>query len=951
MTSLMEQEAPAGMPRGSDRDEDKSSRLSRWRASWRVALRMAKRDAWRYKGRSILVLVMVAMPVGVLVATMVFATSSSVSSVERIPTALGRTQALIQGPNELVVWQTADPNQGWASDSNTQPGKATPVPGFNLGESLGSAANVAAIQRITGGKVVPVGDTNMRRVIDDKRSRGIQVSTVDAGSVDLGTKAELVAGRWPIAVGEVVATPYGISRGMPSSGSVDLRSAGKPIRATIVGVANYFNSWGGQPDAVAARPLDQDAVLDWHYLLLRDTGVPYSEVKALNAYGLQVTSADALRHPPSASELPPTMQRMDDYAARDLQTMVAVGGVMLLVITTLLVAPAFAVSASRQRRTLALAASNGAETRQLRRKVLAQALLLGAVSSVAAAGLAVLALRVAMWVVVAQRPWTTFRFFDVPVWAVSAVIVMAVISALVAALIPALRLRRLDIVGVMKGQNVSPRLNRVVPILGALLAGGGGVGLVAGVASRQSDYAIAGVAILLTVGALMLVPLVLVMAGRLAARLPVAARMATRDAARHRARSVPTVAAIMAGAIALTAFSIGFASDTEQQRREYVPQQLAGEGSIYVSGGEIDPTTGLAQDSALQAAEDLVRTLTPDVVATRFGQVTTPFDPKHPNAPTPFVVAVRAGCTVERAIFDTEPSKDGGPPACQSVSTQSGTGLGVLAATDIARLAGLSQADATVVAGGGLVVTDPTVVEDGKVTMVSGSVTTDPNTGNIVSLGQTRTERMPAVVGKLPINQGQYGGAVTPETAQRHGWLVGGYSLLLRNPDGPISKADEQALSEQLSGDGGVYVERGFQRDDALIMAILFGAFGLLLLIVTLISTALALAEQQSDMGTLAAVGATKGTRRRLAAAQAATVAFTGALVGIAVGLAPGIAVTYPLTGFSYDPATGRELTPDPITIIPWLPLGLLLLGVPLIAALLSAAAIRRAPALTRRAD
>ena len=162
---------------------------------------------------------------------------------------------------------------------------------------------------------------------------------------------------------------------------------------------------------------------------------------------------------------------MHDYAARDVQTMVAIGGVMLLLVTTLLVAPAFAVSASRQRRTLALAASNGAETRQLRRKVLAQALLLGALSAVVAAGLAVLAVRVVMWVLVARRPWTTFRFFEVPLWAVAAVIVMAVVSALVAALIPALRLRRLDIIGVMKGQNVSPRLNRVVPVLGVLLAG------------------------------------------------------------------------------------------------------------------------------------------------------------------------------------------------------------------------------------------------------------------------------------------------------------------------------------------------------------------------------------------------------------------------------------------------------------------------------------------------
>jgi putative ABC transport system permease protein len=189
------------------------------------------------------------------------------------------------------------------------------------------------------------------------------------------------------------------------------------------------------------------------------------------------------------------------------------------------------------------------------------------------------------------------------------------------------------------------------------------------------------------------------------------------------------------------------------------------------------------------------------------------------------------------------------------------------------------------------------------------------------------------------------------ETADRLGWKVGNYSLLLRNPDGAISKADEKALSEQLDEEGGLYVERGFQREDKLVMQVMFAAFGLLLLIVTLISTSLALAEQQGDMGTLAAVGATKGTRRRMAAAQAATVAFIGVLVGLAVGLAPGIAVTYPLTGFSYDQETGHELTPDPITIIPWLPLGLLLVGVPVIAALLSAAAIRRAPALTRRAE
>jgi putative ABC transport system permease protein len=803
------------------------------------------------------------------------------------------------------------------------------------------------VQRLTGGTVVPVGDLYMRRVLDEKRSRGLLVTTVDAGAVDLGTKAELVSGRWASSDREIVATPYGISRGLADHGPVTLRYQGRSVEVTVVGVANYFSSWGGQPDAVASRPLDQQATLDWRYLLLRDTGVPYSEVTQWNAFGLRVTSAEALRHPPAASELPQTMQQMQSYQSRDVQTALAVGGVMLLLVTTLLVAPAFAVSASRQRRTLALAASNGAETRQLRRKVLAQALVLGALAAVVSAGLAVLAVRVAVWVLVAKHPWTTFRFLDIPWWAVAAVIVMAVVSALVAALIPALRLRRLDIIGVMKGQSVSPRVNRVLPVLGAVLAVGGGVGLVASVATHQREIAVAGCAIALTVGALMLVPIVLVLAGMLASRLPVAARMATRDAARHRSRSVPTVAAIMAGTIALTIFSIGLVSDSEQQRREYRPQLLSGEGAaypVYEGNGSDDPGP-----SAVEPTEELVHSLTPGIVTSRLASVSVKY-PDSPSDPLPFVTAVRPGCTVEQAINDTRFAENG-QPVCTIVGTNGQTSIAVLSSADITRLAGLSTADAAVVSGGGIMVRDPALVVGGKVTMSSGSAVMKQTDGTVQSVTDRRSDALPAVVGKLPLGPGQYGAAVTPETAQRLGWTVGNYSLLLRDPDGAISKADETALSDQLSEEGGLYIERGFQRDDIVVMRILFAAFGLLLLIVTLISTALALAEQQSDMGTLAAVGATKGTRRRLAAAQAATVAFIGVLVGIAVGLAPGIAVTYPLTGFSYDPETGRETTPDPITIVPWLPLSLLLVGVPLIAAVLSALAIRRAPAMTRRAD
>src|ERR671920_672785 len=104
-----------------------------------------------------------------------------------------------------------------------------------------------------------------------------------------------------------------------------------------------------------------------------------------------VYSRAVLEDPPPDSALPAELRPQDDFT-QDTGRMVAViGGVMLFTLPPLLVGPAFAVGAPRQRRTLALAATNGAETRQLRRTVLAQALVLGATGAVVVAGLTVLA--------------------------------------------------------------------------------------------------------------------------------------------------------------------------------------------------------------------------------------------------------------------------------------------------------------------------------------------------------------------------------------------------------------------------------------------------------------------------------------------------------------------------------------------------------------------------------
>ena len=58
--------SPSRPPSGGETPH--GSRLARWASSWRVSLRMARRDVRRYRGRSILVLVMVTLPIALIVA-------------------------------------------------------------------------------------------------------------------------------------------------------------------------------------------------------------------------------------------------------------------------------------------------------------------------------------------------------------------------------------------------------------------------------------------------------------------------------------------------------------------------------------------------------------------------------------------------------------------------------------------------------------------------------------------------------------------------------------------------------------------------------------------------------------------------------------------------------------------------------------------------------------------
>ncbi|MGL5818845.1 MAG: FtsX-like permease family protein [Phycicoccus sp.] len=915
---------------------------------------MARRDVRRHRGRSALVVVMVGVPTLLLSMLVTIATTSQVEGTELIAPTMGSGQALIEGPQPTPVLQLPDgayytPSTSGSNDPESAP-TSLPVPGVRA--DADAFANADAVARLVGASVSPVVPYTARTSVGDRRVT-LQAEALD-GSVGLGERLRLESGRWPQGTREALVTATAIAKGVPSSGTIEISVDGKPLTVDIVGVADTAARWSevGLVTAVPPTPSSPGAGGAW--IVRGDDPITWAETRELNRYGLTVTSAAVLRDPPASSELPSDIVGAAESAEAETRLLVGLGSVMLLVSCTLLVGPAFAVSAARQRRTLALAASNGASTAAMRRTVLSQAVILGGVSAVVGSALGVTsAVGVARWTA-RDGGIGLGGPLDIRPALLAAVAGCALLSTVVAALLPARRLGRLDIVGVMRGQSVSPRPSRLLFVLGAALSAVGGVLVLLASGAAPStvedgyaspsvlglgpDYVVTIGAVALIVGALFLVPLTLAGVGRLGGRMPTSLRMAARDLARHRARSAPSVAAVLAAVAGLTFGLTGLASDTEQNRRAYVPDTLIGEGRAFGVDGQLDP--------------DAVRDALPGSVVepvTQFGDSSG-----TPSTRSLFVNVVPPGC--EPA--DTLSMPAATPNRCAvkgTNSTGSSVGVLVLPAAELARRLGLDSAKTQQVRGGAMVVRG---LEGSEHRVARGSYLPDPQRsdggGTDVRVDQDQTVPAVAVPQTKQTAAAMLGFdlAFATDSGLTKGWPLVEGDLSVRMTDGSaITETQVEQVLQRLGDETSFDVERGFEREDQLVVAILLAVFALLILVVTLTSTALTLAEQQTDQATLAALGATRGTRRVMAAAQAFLLAAVGCVLGVAVGLVPGIAIARTLTSETWDSVTQQQIPPTGgVLVIPWLSLLVVGVLVPLVAAALAAAGIRRAPTVTRRA-
>jgi len=361
-----------------------TGRFARWLAGWRVAIRIARRDARRYKWRSALIVAMVGLPVLLLTSGITLLATNDVSMAESVPSILGSAQAriYINGPGRQVQSPDSQFNRNLSAG-------ALAVPGF----APDSAWTMSKVQKVTGGRVIQMLDAGLRVTVGDRRPT-MAVLGIDARDPLARGMTDLVSGRWASSASEVVVTEAGIANSLPREGTLTATGPdGKPRELSVVGVATGQTGVG--PPFLVALPQLVTSTADQSrgstaFLVGRDP-VSWQDVRRLNDYGLLVQSRQVFLNPPPETELDPQIAQMVGSTQRNLDLFLLIAAVGIFIETTLLAGPAFAVSAARQRRSLALAASNGAEARQLRRYVLGQAVVLGVVSAAIAAVAGVLA--------------------------------------------------------------------------------------------------------------------------------------------------------------------------------------------------------------------------------------------------------------------------------------------------------------------------------------------------------------------------------------------------------------------------------------------------------------------------------------------------------------------------------------------------------------------------------
>nr|WP_237419398.1 FtsX-like permease family protein [Kitasatospora sp. SID7827] len=936
--------------------------------AWRAALRIARRDALRAKGRSALVLAMIALPVLGVAGVDVVTRSAQLEPDEKATRVMGTAQALVTLESRgSTILQSPD-----AEDYSSRTPEKGQRPNAAQQRSTDTDPTALLTELLPGAVLVPADNYTSTTTTTREGRMSVGLDEVDLTDPVWQGKLNLVDGTAPARPDEIAATRNFLDRsGLRIGDRTALHGLdGKPY--TITAVAEDPQHLDrtllyGLPGAVleplakadpkgveAGRIRDRSS---WLVKLPAGAQLPWSKVLELNEYGFSAASRAVMLDPPPRAEVPYYAEASQNSTSVNKSALAAAAVVvgMALLEIVLLAGPAFAVGARRSRRQLGLLAAGGGDRSHVRAVVLAGGAVLGTAG-------ALLGLAGGIGLVALLRPRAEqyggqrFGHFDLQPLDLLAIALLGLVTGLLAAVVPAVQASRQDVVEALTGRGGSKPANRLLAVLGAVMvAGGSALALFCAATNTSVVLGLLGGSVVAEIGMLLCTPVLIGLFGRLGRHLPLSPRLALRDSVRHRGRTAPAVAAVMAAVAGAVAVGIYTDSDIEQQRQQYQPRLPANAVALLQAGRDGDPGRfPLMRESVESNLPGLGERADVLDLVPKPGQCVDGYLCGYVRA----VKAPDKRCPADDTDDMDERRRLTADPRCleeQRLPAYPTSFFGDTLVGDAALLHNLLEvrdpAAERALAEGKAVVFRPGYLDGGKLHLKATEQPTKEQLDAGHYDGTFREVTVDAVEAHADVPFAVT--VISRQAAERAGLGLRPAGAMW-HPAAAIADGKVQKATAELSKlDDSTYldVEQGFKPQRRLITIGLTVFAALVALGAAGIATGLAAADSQQDLATLAAVGASGGIRRRLSGFQCGVIAAMGSILGLLCGAVPAVSLRLLEARNSTIWINGTMVGHEKAVIaVPWLELAALVVGLPTVAVLLAALLTRSRIGLTRRA-
>lgn len=907
-------------------------------SSLRLAFRIAARDARRTKGRSILVVILLGLPVFVVTVGASLIASLDPTPAEAAARAMGTADASVSWDYDVgIVQDPIDTAMAWPKeDIDADPVEHTEA------EILARLPEGSSLTELTTGSTrvsAPAG-------LDRLGLLGIDLSNPVTDGILTMLRGE-APGDGEVVLSQAAAEHLHLNIGEP------VRLNDLDAEFTISGIVESPNDLGRRFAAAAPEVIGGN-----HDTWLADTPDPiaWDQVLEYNRSGMAVYSQSV------AADPPPTPEDVAYRTSPNTEELGMIGFLigMIALEIVLLAGPAFVISAKRRSREFALLGAHGASPAQVRRIVLASGVFLGSVSALASLGLGAATAFAATPLAESLAGERIAQFRILPEITIPAA-ALAVVTGLCAALIPAYTTARQPIAAALSGRRGTTRSRKRWVILGLAMVVAGAGCAAFGVQDSTVAIMLAGLGIA-ELGLVLCTPALIGLISRLGRFLPLSPRIALRDAGRNRSSAAPAISAIMAvvaGGIAMTMFAVG---DTDRSTQTGTSEPIGSISADIAMYHEDSNDVGNPQDNralVAESAETVVSAMERTLPTTKtylLNRLECPPLPEDSGWCEVHIVPPKVtSCPFDPHIplSKADQAAAVANPHCKkSDSIPAGSfsnGSFVLDAETLAVITGADDDDvaaaAKVLDAGGVVVNNADLI-DGDTATVEVRGYDDSDADYQVKDSAT----IPAYTltsGSLSPEQVLYGEKAAAAMGLVKSESVFVFASTSREPTPREQDAFSQALisadligedqSDEPSAEGeiSVYWEVIEQPsppiDQTLPMYGLALGSGLLVLAATAVATALAAAESRRDLSTLAAIGASPSMRRKLSLFQAGVISLAGAVLGVIAGVGASYAAMISLNSqlaLRYPRSNLYSLAP------PWLNIIVALAVVPLVAML-----------------